>query len=70
MDLLISLEAAPLEVLVLEDLVQAKFPIFEPLFPDLVALTLVSRQNRTNIRTNFPVAPFFVGLCVMSAGTS
>jgi hypothetical protein len=49
MDLLIALETAPLEVLVLEGLAQAEFPIFESivsLFSDLVALTLVRRQNR------------------------
>lgn len=48
MNLLIALETAPLEVLVLEGLAQAEFPIFErivSLFPDLVALTLVRRQN-------------------------
>lgn len=49
MDLLIALETARLEVLVLEGLAQAEFPISQCivfLFPYLVALTLVRRQNR------------------------
>jgi hypothetical protein len=48
MGLLIALQTAPLEVLVLEGLAQAEFSIFErivSLFPDLLALTLVRRQN-------------------------
>ena len=45
---------APLEILVLEGSAEAEFPIFEYivfLFPDLVALTLVRRQNH-NQRQN------------------
>ncbi|KAF9011961.1 hypothetical protein BDQ17DRAFT_1321942 [Cyathus striatus] len=48
LSLLRSLEAAPLEVLVIEGLANAEFALFDcisVLFPQLVALTLARRQN-------------------------
>ncbi|KAF8955757.1 hypothetical protein BDZ97DRAFT_1926341 [Flammula alnicola] len=58
--LLLALQTAPLEVLVLEGLAEAEFVIFEQIisqYPDLVALTLVRRQNRNQHHNKFALWP-------------
>ena len=70
LSLLLALQHAPLEVLVLEGLAEAEFVIFTCIasqYPDLTALTLVRRQNpnqHQNKLTVWPHASWEYALCL------
>ncbi|KAF8153100.1 hypothetical protein B0H34DRAFT_91409 [Crassisporium funariophilum] len=58
--LLLALEGAPLEVLVLEGLAEAEFALFARIasqYPDLVALTLIRRQNHNQHQNKLVIWP-------------
>ncbi|KAF4613181.1 hypothetical protein D9613_011123 [Agrocybe pediades] len=60
LDILRAIHLAPLEVLVLEGLADAEFELFDRIaeqFPELIALTLVRRQNRNQHQNKLALWP-------------